>query len=211
MHVNVINSDSLGSIDWLIYPEQNQANQRFFYDQVNKFTDSLTNIGRGFMETSREIYNVINDSNAVRMAKAAIRAAKGIFHPNTIYEIGNLDDLRSAQAVMQRYVMAQPTIRNLYHEQRCDGYSDTYIDMEPGKVKEQHYDYRRVMDGVVFETTNSEGETESWSRQYFEELREGDRELDHTEKCMILKTWDIVELFVGKNQDPTNIFGGELG
>ena len=53
--------------------------------------------------------------------------------------------------------MAQPDIRSLYHKGHCDGYSDTYVDMEPGLVGEQHYDYRRVMDGVVEETETGWG------------------------------------------------------
>lgn len=211
MQVNVINSDSLSSIDYLLYPEQNQNNQQFFYDQVSKFSQGLTEVGRSFMETSRDIYNMINDSSAVRMAKAAIRAAVGIFHPNTIYQINTLDEIRSAQAMMQRYIMAEPTIREYYNSQRCDGFSDTYLDVEPGKIGESHYDYRRVMTGVITDTTNQDGVDESWCKTYFEDLREGDRELDHAEKVAIMNTWDMVRLFVGQNQDPTNIFGGELG
>lgn len=212
MHVNVIETDSLGSIDWLIYPEQNQNNQRFFYDQVNRFSDSLTNIGKSFMETSKDIYNMINDSSAIRMAKAAIRAAKGIFHPNTVYEINNIDDMRSAQAIMQRYIMAQPDIRKLFNDQRCDGYSDTYVDMEPGRIGENHYDYRRVMTGVIVDTEDDEeGNCDSWSKHFLDELRDGDRDLDHLEKTMIVKTWESIKLMISANQDPTNIFGGELG
>lgn len=211
MQVNVINTDSLQSFDYLLFPDQNPANQNFIYQQLNRFSDSLTDVGRQFVEASRAIYERVNDSNAIRAAKAAIRMAKGLFHPNAIVYLDNIDNIRSAQPVMQRYIMAEPTIRDLYHRQKCDGYYDSYVDNNPGTIGDNHYDYRRVMDGVIQETTDKDGNYNWVSKNYYEEILEGDRDLSFEEKVDIISTWDLVKMFVDAGNDPTNVFGGKLG
>lgn len=211
MRANVITVPSVSSFDYMLYPEQNPVNRQYIETQLNNYSHTLTDIGRNFVETSRAIYEKINDSTAVRAAKAAVRMAKGLFHPNTIVPLETLEELRAAQPVMQRWVMAEPTIRQIYHKQRCDGYSDTYLDYEPGKIGDQHYDYRRVMDGIIVDTVDENG-NDSWEfTTYSEELRESDRELEFHEQKAILGTWDIVKMFVEAGEDISNIFGGATG
>jgi predicted transcriptional regulator len=210
MQVNVINTSSLDSFDYLLFPDQNPNNQYFIQQQLTRFSDTLTDAGKKFLETTKAIYEKINDSNAVRAAKAAVRMAKGIFHPNSIIYLDNLDYIRTAQPVMQRFIMAEPTIRQYYHEQKCDGFADTYVDIHPGQIGDQHYDYRRVMDAIIQDSTDEEGNYEWVSKNYLEDLITGDRELHFEEKIDILKTWDVMKMFISQGEDPTNIFGGKL-
>lgn len=207
MAINVVHAGDAGIFDVLCFPEQSQANMSYFQNQMTRFSETLSDVGRKFMETSVDIYNKIHNSDAARMARAALRSAKGIFHPNHIVPLESLEDLQAAQSMMQRYIMAQPDIRAMYHEQRCDGYSDTYVDIEPGKVGKAHYDYRRVMDGIVQE------DGDDWCvNTWAEDLHNGDRELLFGEKVDVLNVWDIVSMFVhaGKD-DPTSPYGGMLG
>jgi hypothetical protein len=107
---------------------------------------------------------------------------------------------------MQRWIMAEPTVRELYHDQRCDGFSDTYVDMEPGKVGEEHYDWRRVMSGVVRYDDDT-----VVAKFYMDDLREGDRELDSWEKISIVGSWEVLKIAVSQmNEDPTSVFGDKL-
>lgn len=209
--INVVHAGDTSSFDYLIFPNQNPANQISIQNQLQQFSQTLTDTGRKFLEASATIYQQIHDSDVARMARAALRSAKGIFHPNQIMDLETLEELQSAQVMMQRYIMAQPDIRGLYNAQRCDGYSDTYVDIDPGAILDSHYDYRRVMDTVIQE--EGEGESYSWfTRMYCEDLLEGDRELDFEERVSILGTWDVLKMFVqaGK-EDPTNAWGGNLG
>ena len=97
------------------------------------------------------------------------------------------------------------TLRLMYHQQRCEGYTDTYVDMHPGDVGEQHYDYRRVVDGMVMEQDD-----ELVSVQYFDEIKEGD-ELDIDDQVAILRTWDSVKAAIEENkEDPTSPFNASL-
>jgi hypothetical protein len=211
MQVNVIQTNTPDSFNYILFPEQNPLNKEYLQSQLNNFSSSINDVGKKFMESSRAIYDKINDSNAIRMAKAALRMAKGIWHPNRIVALESLDSIRSAQPIMQRYIMAEPTIRECYFKQRCDGYSDTYVDLEPSKISDDHYDYRRVMDSLIIDSVNEDGEYEWLSRNYGEDLIPGDRELNFEEKTDILSTWDIIKMYVEAGTDPTNIFGGELG
>jgi hypothetical protein len=84
---------------------------------------------------------------------------------------------------------------------------DTYVDVEPGLVGEEHYDYRRVMDGVMQDTEDG-----GWyAKIYVEDLKEGDRDLSHGEKVDILQTWSRLEYLMALNkEDPTSPEGGYL-
>lgn len=204
--INVIHGVGANAFDALIYPEQSIANQMYFQNQINTFSNTLSDFGRGFMEAARAAYDKINSSEAIHLAKVAIQAAKGLLNPNVVTPLQSLAQLQAATPVMQRWVMACPEVREVYHQQRCDGYSETYVDLYPDQVGENHYDYRRVMNGMVQE------DGDSWIvNQYPDELVEGDRELLHQEQDFIISSWNLAKLFMeAKKDDPTNQFGGKL-
>jgi hypothetical protein len=114
--------------------------------------------------------------------------------------------MQQAPVVMQRWIMAEPTVRTLYHKQECDGFSDTYKDMSPGIVGEQHYDYRRVMDGVIQE------DGDSWcAKFYMDDLVEGDTPLIFRDKMDILSTWERVTMYIAAgDEDPTSTTADKL-
>lgn len=206
--VNIVHSETLDSFNYMLYPEPNVNTQNYIRNQIDRYSETLTEVGRNFMKTSKEVYDRFNDINAVRLAKSALRSAHGLFHDDSIQALNTLERLRMAQPVMQRWIMAEPTIREIYHQQRCDGFSDSYVDLHPNQIAKGHYDYRVVTDGIILESDN---EDDPWtSITYSEELETGDRELDIIEKADILSTWDITKMFIGEGEDPTNMFGGKL-
>jgi hypothetical protein len=204
--INVIQGGTVNSFDYLAFPNQNPVNAAYIQNQLSNFSDTLTEYGRSFIEASREIYNKVNDSHAMALAKAAIRRAKSILHPNQVVYLGTLEDIQNAQPVMQRFVMAQPDLRRKYHKQLVDGYSDTYVDLHPGKVENDHYDYRRVTSGIIMETENEEGESGFTVRIHAEDLITGDVDLSFDEKHDIMRTWDVVQMFLDASKDPSNPF-----
>ncbi len=203
--INIITVDNASAMDHLLYPEQNPLNMVYLQNQFSNLNNTVCDMTRRFFEGAKSTYERIQQSEILNKAKLAINAAKNIFHPNSIIPLQTLSELQLAQPVMQRYVMACPDIRQLYHEQRCSGYVDTYVDMEPNAIQESHYDYRRVTDGIIFI------DNDEWHADiYGEVLIEGDRDLDIVEQHQILGTWDIVKLFVEAGDDPTDMLGGKL-
>lgn len=56
---------------------------------------------------------------------------------------------------MQRWIMAEPTVRQMYFDQKLDGYSDTYSTTDK-TVGMMHLDYQKVIDGVYREDENGD-------------------------------------------------------
>lgn len=207
--VNVIHAPDINTFDYLLFPEQHQNNASYVQQQFEQFSTTLTEAGKRFMENAKAVYQQIVESDAANLARLAIRNAKALFQSNHILPLLDIDALQTAAPLMQRYIMAQPDIRQMRYENRCDGFSDTYVDIEPGKIGESHYDYRRVLNEMVQEV----GDGESWKVvSYAEDLNQEDRELTLDEKVCILNTWDVVKMFIqAGDQDPTNPWGGKLG
>ena len=104
-------------------------------------------------------------------------------------------------------IMAEPTLRRMYHQQQVDGYSENYVDVQPGKVGEDHYDYRRVTNGVFMQDEDGE-----WSaKTYYEDLLEGSGEFDFLEQVDILRTWEQMRIQLAKRKDdPTSRWNSSL-
>ena len=199
--MQIIEGSNNSSFDMLLFPPQAQANQNYIMNNLQNFQHKLTDVGNTFMEGARQVYDRINDSETLRIARGALRMAKGMIHCNEISSLGTTSAIRGAQPIMQRYVMAEPILRVQFNRQLVDGYSDTYIDNDPNTVGENQYDYRRVMNGIV------EFTDESWRvTTYAEDLLDGDRELHFDDQCKILSTWEIIRIALANEDDPTDIY-----
>ena len=108
--------------------------------------------------------------DALRSLKAIGRGVETMYQTNGVSELYTIGQLQHANAVMQRWIMACPEVRTLYHQQRIDGYSDTYTDLNPGVVGLDHYEYRRVTNGMT--------------------MQHGDDELTFDEQIDIMYTWN---------------------
>ena len=210
MQINVLRGGDPMLFNRMLFPEATPETQQWLHSQFHRDNTMLTDMGRQFMHKATALYQQLNDGSLMQRARSVVRGVKGLLHPNAIVAIESIADLQCAKPVMQRYIMANPTIRKLYHRQLCDGYSDSYVDHEPGVVGEAHYDYRRVMNSVVVEYLTPEGQDTWKSVMYPDDLVEGDRELEADERFLILRSWDLVKEAIGLKRDPTDIFNGEL-
>lgn len=191
----------------LMYGQSHPSTVQYLAQQVNRGMDILTDAGRAFMERAHQLYDHYHSQAAQRFAHQVISQATGEYQGQHIVLLQQLEQLQQASITMQRYLMANPQVRALYHKQMCAGYGATYLDMDPGDVGDAHYDYRRVMDGVmVF------GDEVDWQfRTYYDELREGDRHLIHGEKMDIINSWDAMNVLLELGrEDPTSPEGGSL-
>lgn len=211
MRINVIQGSSPLLFNAMLFPEANTETKDWLREQWQTTSSMLTDIGRQYVEQANQLWNQIYDPLLMQRARGLMRQVGGMFHPNTIIRLNDIESVQLAKPVMQRYIMAMPQIRKLYHQQLCDGYSDSYIDHDPNDIAESHYDYRRVMDGSVNFLPIVEGEEEKWQvTMYPDELVENDRELQADEKFIILDAWDIVNQALKAKIDPTDVFKGQL-
>lgn len=184
---------------------------QYLESQFTNIVQTVGDYGSQFVDRVKGFFNQYNSGEAIRKTRAALAMAEGM-HRKDIHYIGHLDGLQQAPVEMQRWIMANPTVRERYHLQRCNGYSDSYVDMEPDAIGENHYDYRKVMHGVVQMLPKDEsGETGWCVKWYLDEEKEGDRDLSFVERNDILNTWDnAAAIMIEGEDDPTSPYGGSL-
>jgi hypothetical protein len=199
----------INDFDALIYGPKHPNVIAYLENQLVNYSPTLTGAAQDFFADSRRLYDEFNSAAAIRAATAAIKKVSHVIRMDVIQILSTVTELQNAQFQMQRWIMANPVVRKAYHNQQCDGYSGQYVDLQPGVVGEQHYDYRRVMDGVLQETPNTDSD---WKiTHYIDDLHEGDRKLTLPEKIDVLSTWDFIEAAMErKKEDPTNLEGGAL-
>lgn len=191
----------------MAFAEPHPQTVQFLEGMNQQPTNVLSETAQQFMDASKSMYDQFMGSEAMRFMRAAGRTLAHSTDSNEIRELKTVDDMQQAPLKMQRYVMANPVVRQWYHDQRLDGYSDTYVDRFPRVTGEDHYDYRRVMNGIV----EVEDDGQWYFVEYNEELIDGDRELLADEQFDIYNTWQrmATKLFEGED-DPTSVYNSEL-
>lgn len=208
--VNVIETSTPEVFNYLMYPQQDSNTMAYIQNQFQNISQTLTDSGRKFMEESKRLYEKFYDNTVERAARAAVRMARNLVHPNSIQRYDSIEDIQSASPLMQRYIMAEPYIREKFHDQLCSGYAGSYLNVEPGFLNLDHYDWRRINNGLV--RTEGDDEDGRWvSTTHFEDLIEGDRELSWEDKVDILHTNELAVLYAKTGIDPTCPFGSKLG
>jgi hypothetical protein len=195
------------AFDTIAYGQQDYGSQMFFKSQVEQVSNLLTDYAGQFFNNTKQLYDRYQGSEAIRAAKAVVRTLGGLFLQNKIQPLTTIGNLQQAPIVMQNWIMANPLVRENYHKQRCDGYSDTYVDMQPNAIGETHDAYREVMNGMVVEDENGN----SRYSFYMPEEVEGVRPLSFEDQVDILTTWDIIDAFMKAGiEDPTSPFNNKL-
>ena len=196
--VDTFNALALGDI--------HPATHQFLMNQMENQSPTLTDYGRKFFESGRSLFERLENSRAMRVVKAARRAVSSIWQLDEIRHLSNIHDIQWAPPKMQRYIMAEPTVRKLYHEQRVEGYDGTYKDAFPEYRGVQHPDYRRVMNGLV--VFDEEGD---WSSTTYYDNNVDEHDLELSEQVDVVDTWANVKHFIKQGkEDPLSRWGADL-
>lgn len=177
----------------------------FLSNQYNNISTFAKDTSLEFFNNAKMMYDKLSGSTAMRMARQASAMVGTMWDADEIRYLKALTDIQLAKTVMQRWIMANPVVREMYHAQAVDGYSDTYIDLHPGDIGENHYDYRRVMNGIAVEVDDR-----ILCTTYPDELLD-EKELSIEEQVDILLTWDQIEKHLNeRKEDPTSKWGSSL-
>lgn len=182
----------------VLYGETHPSTRDFLRNQLDEARRHIVSAGSSFLDRAIGAFDHYNSSAALQFARKVVSNVQGAFDVARIMEYDRLEQFQHANSIMQRWIMANPMIRERYHAQRCDGYSDTWQDIDPGRVAEQHYDWRRVNDGII----QFQDDSEAWTApQYLDELRDGDRDLILSEQTAILRSWRVAEALMALGRD----------
>lgn len=200
--------------DALAYGKPHPSTMQFLANQFENMTSAMQNAGQQFFESARNMYEQFSGSHAMRVVRAAGRAVRAAWQLDEIRALQDIGEFQHAPLAMQRWIMAEPTTRQLYQQQRIDGYSETYFDHDPGTLGHDHYDYRRVMNGIlVVDESDENPDNHGWTATtYFDELLPDEDELSHPEQLDILHAWDHLRAKIAaKGEDPTSRYNAEMG
>lgn len=189
-----------------LYPIKSPIERAYIEQQFSMLPQIHDPSVKLMFDRCMSLYNSYNDPNLISYTLSTLGDAAARNAGVNVYFTDNLSVMRAMQTTMQRYMMANPVIRNLYHKQRCDGYSGSYIDTDYGVSGENHEDYRMINNGIVRE--NDDG----WQyTNYFDILDEnGNEKLTASEKFKILSVWDVANAFIKAGEDPTDKYCGKL-
>ncbi len=180
------------AVNSLMFGAQPKENLDHFAQIRDRINDKSSGFSQNFVEQSNKVYDGYYSDRALSLARAAMNKASSLFAPDRIRELSSMVDLQTAKPQMQRFIMADPFLRQLKLDKKIDGYADSYFDFQPGVVGENHYDFQLVNTGVVREDPESE---DVIMRVYFGELREGDTQPTALEQLDILNTQSKARYF----------------
>lgn len=183
--------------------------KEWFQHHAQTVQQTLTSTGQAFFNRAREMYQTVSESQALQMLRNLRTRADNVWTGNMIQPLRTLEALQTAGPVMQRWVMAEPTLRTRYLNQEVEGYDEQYVNYHGDAVGDAHYDYRRVMNGIV--QIPEDEDTEWVAKIYFDMMDEGERELTVHERLDILDSWDRVKHYLEEGgEDPTSLYGNQL-
>lgn len=195
------------SVESLMYGQQHQNTIEFCRDQMDNMSNGLSMASEAFQERARSLFDTFAGSDAMRLATAAKRAVNSLWDDDNIKELCTIAEMQWAGQTMQRYVMASPFIREKYQKQTIEGYEGSYTDFFEGDIGEDHYDYRRVMNGVMVETKPDT----YYATTYYDDLYPNDRELEIEEQSDILNSWENIKAAILEDkEDPTSKWNASL-
>lgn len=182
-------------------------NRNFLARQWDRVSSVISDRGQKFMERAKNVFDAYDTDSIDRGLRAIKRRLDNRWGLNDITSLGTIGQLQTANAKMQRWLMANQKARRMWQKGRCNGFADSYVDLEPGLWGENHSDYRRVMNGIA--QTDEDGNT--CFVTYFDAIEEGNEELTFSEQCDILRSWQALEDNLDANlDDPTDPANGAL-
>lgn len=179
------------AMDMMMYGERSPFLSNYLSEQIHHLTNMpiLNQFGTRILNAVTNSYNFITDQMTQLGFKRELENLNVGILDNYFTNLTTWEQLQQANTTMQRWVMANPKLKELYVKQNIDGYGEEYRDITDGAIGEDDYNYRRVMSGVIQDV----GEDEYKIVHYYEDLLPGDRELTHYEKDIVLNTWSTVD------------------
>lgn len=169
--------------------------------QINHAAASgMLGAAQSFFSGAQERFNAFASDAAIIRAKNILQQ-----HSSNMEQFAYLRDLHTIQQAvpnMQYWIMVNPELRTLYHNNQIDGYSETYVDDAPGLVGSEHMAYRNLMSGVV--TSHQPDHQLTYYHQSVPM-----EEIGFFEKLSVLNTWGAIKRIMDESDvDVTDPYGG---
>ena len=191
-----------------VHGQQRRSNREFLQRHLEEGSNLLREGGRRFMERAREAFDSFDLEAVERGLRAVKRRLTGRWTGNEVRPLFTMGDLQQSNLRMQRWLMTSPLARKMATKDRCWGFRDSYVDLEPGAMGERHTDWQKVHNGLA--VTDEEENTHFVT--YLNALDDdGREELQLDQQNDIIASVNCMEFFLqlGKD-DPSSQSNGSL-
>lgn len=170
----------------------------------------LTEQGKLYAQEASRVFEQVSGWDVVRATRKAAAAVTGYVQTNTITVVDTVEGLQTMNVRQQRFLMSDEELRKQYGDGRIDGYSETYVDIQPGIIGLAHYDWRCANSGLVHVTETEESLSYKVTHVK-EELQSWDEALSPTARLDNARTIQVAKHYMRTlKEDITNRFGGKL-
>ena len=168
----------------------------------------LSSSARERYDHIKSITQTFDFDSAKRRIKAAMRRTNNLWVSDMIQPLETVEQFQHAPARMLKYIMSEPETRERFYKNRCDGYSDRYVDPYPNRIADDDPIYRQTMNNMWQE--DEEGNlfaTNYWADEEVDMLED----LPFEDKVSILTSWDRLKCIMAKMEDdPTSPYNAKL-
>lgn len=166
--------------------------------------------GTTFIQQSNQFFQNYMETSGLKAAESMILsgAATIAFHSDHLIPLETYEELQTAHVRYQVYLMANPAIRQLYFDNRIEGYSETYENHDGQVTGFQHDTFREVVNGMSrssYDPNVPEDFEEEWVTVCQDTLE--DNSLLFQEKVNIINAWGLQDQATFKGIDSTSIDG----
>lgn len=203
--VQVVNGDDATFVA-MAYGRPSERTFQFLDNMRDKFNNNLTEHASNFYQSCQSLYRRIDNSEAMRLLKAAYGVMETFRLPDIIQTLSTIAEMQNAPNAMIPWVMANPVIREMYQNRQCAGYGDLYENMFGASIGMTHQDYRVATHGLWREVQG-----EMVCDIYADVSANPTLQLDIDEQLHITSTWIEMEDYLEKNRrDPTSRYNASL-
>lgn len=184
---------------------QNTVN--YLQSQIQSLATAGSEYGQKIYERSVAVFDAINSDAAVLAAEAVLSQVESMMGQDMIESLTTISQLQSAQSQMQGWLMTSPKLRQAWYDGKIEGYSDTYVDPEPGRIGHEQQAYRHLMNGVFV----PHEEASYQYNLYFDRASDYDQMLTLRQLAAIVESQEAAERALEDGeQDPTSQYGASL-
>lgn len=206
----VIFVDNIDDATAVSFSQASSETMAYIENSMSNFMANASRVSADIRDKVFGEYEKFKQQEFGRAAVALRHKVSNFLKGDTIRILPTVGDIQQAPDRMIRFIMADTTLREMYHAGRIEGYGDRYTDVYPTLNGEHSYDYRRIMDGAVVTETNEDGVLTGKYTNYYEELVPEDFILNSLDRATIQVVQELARnsLSNDDNRDPTSEWNG---